>query len=213
MHTAIIDYDRGNLFSIRKALEYCGVDVGFASSPEQVASVGRLILPGVGAFGDAMAELSRRKLIEPILDHAVSGRPILGICLGMQLLFEESKEFGVHRGLGLIQGSIREIPKKGDNNIRRKVPHIGWSPLQVPVTGRAWNGTLLEGIRQDATCYFVHSFSAVPVEDDVRLADSDFDGYRISAAVQRENICGCQFHPEKSGETGLQILRNFFAVN
>ena len=202
----VIDYDRGNLYSVARALE-------LISEPAKINSAERLVLPGVGAFGDAMEELRKRGLVEPIKAFAGSGRPFLGICVGMQLMFDGSEEFGLHEGLGMISGRVRTVPHSGVDGKPHKVPHIGWSELSPAFAGQGWEDTILEKLPPPAYCYFVHSFAAEPADEAHRLADCHYNGKRLAAAVRRDNLWGCQFHPEKSGETGLHILRNFLARN
>jgi imidazole glycerol-phosphate synthase subunit HisH len=206
----VIDYGMGNLHSVCHAFEHIGCEVLLTASPQDVARAERLVLPGVGAFKDGMAELDKRGLVGAIRDYAASGRPVLGICLGMQMLLESSDEFGDHEGLGLINGVVRVVPKTGANDVTHKIPHIGWNRL-LPCSG-AWDRTILNGIAQGTEVYFVHSYTAHPADEALRLADADYDGCRISAAVRKDRVYGCQFHPEKSGPAGLQMLRNFVEV-
>ena len=205
----VVDYGLGNLLSVTRALEHCGAAVSVTSSGIDVLEAARLVLPGVGAFRSGMEELEKRGLTEPVRDYAASGGPFLGICLGMQMMLETSEEFGVRRGLGLIAGKVVAIPRNGGASTR-KTPHIGWSTLRRSRTGRDWSGSILEGLEADrVSAYFVHSYSAVP--DDARdvLAECVYDGWIVTAAIAKANAIGCQFHPEKSGETGLAILSNF----
>jgi imidazole glycerol-phosphate synthase subunit HisH len=207
----VVDYDRGNLLSVGRALEHCDGKVGITSSPEKIKDAERLVLPGVGAFGDAMEELQKRELVEHIKAFAAGGRPFLGICVGMQIMFESSDEFGRHEGLGLIPGRVQTVPSQGADGKPHKVPHIGWSELSPASVAQTWDGTILERLPPSPYCYFVHSFAAEPADDADRLADCHYNGQRLAAAVRRDNLWGCQFHPEKSGEIGLRILRNFLA--
>lgn len=208
----IVDYGIGNLLSVSRAFEKCGAEVAVTDDPAAVASAGRVVIPGVGAFADGMAELHRRGLVAPLRRFAAEGQPLLGICLGMQLLFGVSEEFGMHEGLGLISGRVVAIPNAKAEGGWRKTPHIGWNELRLPPGRRTWEGTLLAGLAEGAATYFVHSFAAVPADPDVRLADCDHEGFAVSAAVQQGRICGCQFHPEKSGATGLAIIDNFLSM-
>ncbi|MDP6884753.1 MAG: imidazole glycerol phosphate synthase subunit HisH, partial [Rhodospirillales bacterium] len=207
----VVDYGRGNLFSVTKAFEHCGAEVEVTQSAERVMAAERLVLPGVGAFGDAMEALRGRGLIESIREYAESGRPFLGICVGMQVMFDGSEEFGDHRGLGLIPGKVVAIPDTDSDGRPHKVPHVGWTRLDAPDGGPGWDGTILAGLGADDWVYFVHSFTAVPADDRHRLADSDYGGHRISAAVRLESLWGCQFHPEKSGPAGIAVLSRFLA--
>jgi glutamine amidotransferase len=211
---ALIDYGLCNLLSVSRAFRYCGFEPYLVSSPEEIRQATRMILPGVGAFEMGMAGLRTRGLIEPILDYAKSGRPLLGICLGMQMLFDESEEFGVHPGLGLISGRVTAIPNTTADGRPHKIPHIGWAPLELPAESRSdrWAASIFSTISPGDSVYFVHSFTASPSNLENRLSDSLYNGRRISAGVQSGKIFGCQFHPEKSGETGLRIIRAFMGL-
>ncbi len=208
----LIDYGVGNLFSVRRAFEHCGAQVLLTADPTEIAQAERLVLPGVGAFANGMHELRARGLIAPIQEYARADRPFLGICLGMQMMLEISEEFGTHAGLGLIPGKVIAVPSSGATGAPHKVPHIGWNDIHYPVPGIQWEQTILEGLPQDASVYFVHSFTAFPADESHRLADCDYDGCRLSAVIRSGNLYGCQFHPEKSGENGLRIIRNFLAL-
>ncbi|HVN02945.1 MAG TPA: imidazole glycerol phosphate synthase subunit HisH [Bryobacteraceae bacterium] len=204
----VADYGIGNLRSVLRALEACGADAALSSDPEEVAVAERLILPGVGAFAQGMDELRRRDLIEPIQSFARTGRPFLGICLGMQMMLATGHEFGTHAGLGLMAGTVEALPVCGAGGRPHKIPHIGWNRI---FASGGWARTILAGL-EDAVVYFVHSYVAVPELAAVRFAECDYDGSRFVAAVRSENLYGCQFHPEKSGPTGLRILANFLAL-
>jgi imidazole glycerol-phosphate synthase subunit HisH len=207
----VVDYGVGNLMSVSRAFEAVGAQVRVSASPAEIGQSERLVVPGVGAFGDGMRALIERDLVEPIKAYAASGRPMLGICLGMQLLFDSSEEFGEFGGLALIPGRVRAVPARTAEGRPHKIPHIGWSGI-VPAR-RDWRGTLLEGVASGAATYFVHSFAPVPADERDRLADTHYDGCLISAVVQHGAIVGCQFHPEKSAAVGLKILANFAAAN
>ena len=173
------------------------------------------MLPGVGAFGDAMAALEKRGLVRVLIDFAASGRPLVGICLGMQILLDQSEEFGAHAGLGLVPGAVRRFPSPQPGNDARycpgaKIPQVGWNRVEPP-TNRpdAWQGTLLEGVEFGAHMYFMHSFYVDPESRDVVLGESEYAGVRFCSALQRANVTGFQFHPERSAEAGLSIYRNF----
>lgn len=212
MKVTVIDYGLSNLLSVCHALEHCGAEVLLTSRPEDVLAAQALVLPGVGAFRDGMAGLERLGLIEPIRRKAGEGTPLLGICLGMQMLFDESEEFGVHRGLGLIPGRVVRIPDTDVDGNPQRVPHISWQQL-IPAehldreTGFA--GTALAGVRPGQECYFIHSYEAKPAAQEYRLADTVYGGRRICAAAMCGSVLGVQFHPEKSGPVGLEILRSF----
>ena len=197
---AIIDYGVGNLFSLRSSLDMIGAESVVTNDPEVIRSADKILLPGVGAFEDAKRKLSESGLDKLILELVDGGKKIMGICLGMQMLFERSLEYGEHNGLGLLSGSV--IPMQGTIPEGLQIPHIGWNKLNVvsehPVFKYTKNGDYV---------YFVHSFYADECDDSV-IATSEY-GAEITAAVQKENVCGCQFHPEKSGSVGLNILKAF----
>lgn len=200
---AIVDYGVGNLFSLRSSLEYIGEKVIVTSDAGEMRRCDRMILPGVGAFGDAAEKLRKSGLDEIVKAEAAAGKPLLGICLGMQLLFEKSYEYGEHDGLGLIAGSVKPIaPMIGDG---LKVPHIGWNGLEFP-KGRE-KSRLYRYIQEGDCVYFVHSYAAVDCGHDV-TATAGY-GAPLTASVERGNVYGVQYHPEKSGETGLRILKAF----
>jgi glutamine amidotransferase len=181
-------------------------------TPEAIIDADILILPGVGAFADGMAGLRERNLVEQLKVYANSGRPMLGICLGMQMMLETAEEFGTHEGLGLIPGRVVAIPPVGVDGQPHKIPHIGWNDLMKPSGAEDWQETILAETPEGARMYFVHSFMAQPSDEKARLADCDYNGQRISAVVKAGNVYGTQFHPEKSGALGLQILRNFIGL-
>lgn len=211
---AVVDYGIGNLLSVRRALERCGAGVQVTGDPALIAQASRLVLPGVGAFADGMLGLRERGLVEPLQAFARGGRPFLGICLGMQLMFESSTEYGEHSGLGLVPGRVVEIPDADSDGARRKIPHIGWSQLLLPRSRSDWRGSVLARLEPDRrSVYFVHSFHALPASPEDLLAVCDYAGCEVTAAFARGNLCGCQFHPEKSGETGLAVLRAFLEVS
>ncbi len=207
---AVIDYGAGNLFSIARALEHCGATPVFTADPDSLRKADRAILPGVGAFGDGMAALRQASLSAAIAELAAAGNPVLGICLGMQMLFDASEEFGDHTGLALIPGRVLPLPRTRADGAPQKVPHIGWNDLCEPAPGR-WAGTPLAAIAPGTSAYFVHSFAAVPADGRDAIATCVYGGHAITAAVQRDNVCGCQFHPERSGPAGLSIIRQFLA--
>lgn len=204
----IVDYDRGNLFSVRQAIARVGGDPVVTGDPAVVAGADRLILPGVGAFADAMVTLHGRGLDDAVKTFAATGRPFLGICLGMQLLFDESSEFGCHAGLGLIRGRVDRLPEPIDAR-REKIPNVGWSRLMPVTGGRPWPDSLFERVKPGDFAYFVHSYAPRPAERAQRLADIEFGGSAVAAAIAAGPIAACQFHPEKSGEVGLAILEAF----
>lgn len=201
---AIVDYGVGNLFSLRCSLEHLGFEVEIATTEAQLQKAERIILPGVGAFGDAINKLTESGLGAVIVKQASMGKPLLGICLGMQLLFERSSEFGNHTGLGLLKGDIVSLKDAILNrNSLEKVPHIGWNQLEFEET----QSPLLKGIKTGDFVYYVHSYY-FPETKGVTVASSQY-GVSVSGVVQNKNVIGMQFHPEKSGDTGLALLKAF----
>lgn len=197
---AIVDYGVGNLFSLCSSFAAVGADAVVTADPAVIRSAEKIILPGVGAFGDAAAKLRESGLGEVVVEEAKRGKPLMGICLGMQLLFEKSFEYGEHDGLSLIPGVIRPIADVIPKDL--KIPHIGWNPLHI-----RRQSPLLKYVKEGDCVYFVHSFYAADC-DDALLASAEY-GAELTAAVARGNVFGCQFHPEKSGNVGLSILRAF----
>ena len=197
---AIIDYGVGNLFSLRSSLNKIGADTVVTADPAVIARADKLILPGVGAFADAAKKLRDSGLDQVIKAEAAAGKPIMGICLGMQMLFEKSYEYGEHDGLGLLKGSV--VPMEGSIPANLKIPHIGWNALKFEKDSK-----LFKYIKEGDCVYFVHSFYASGCEDSL-IATAEY-GKDLTAAVARDNVMGCQFHPEKSGDVGLNILRAF----
>lgn len=212
MSVAILDYGMGNLKSVWNALDFCGASAVISGDPLVILAADHLVIPGVGAFGDGMRELRRRGLDDAIRTYCGMDRPLLGICLGMQMLFEESEEMGLHRGLGIIPGRVRMIQAASADGLTIKVPHIGWSPLMMPQGRPSWEGTLLRDTPAGAEMYFVHSFKAHPENDVHLLACADYRGHRICAAVRSGNVHGLQFHPERSGPDGLAVIRRFIEL-
>ena len=208
----VVDYGMGNLYSVCRALEHVGAEAVLTEDPRAVLDADRVVLPGVGAFRDGMDELARRGLDSALREYGASNRAMLGICLGMQMLFETSEEFGQHRGLAIIPGHVRAIPATGADGKAHKIPHVGWSAVFPPPCAQ-WSGTLLEGTPEGTEFYFVHSYTAVPETQEFRLGDADYDGCTVSAAVRRRNVYGLQFHPEKSGPAGLKLLERFVSMN
>jgi glutamine amidotransferase len=207
----VIDYGVGNLLSVQRALEHCGATVTTTADKAEILASDKIVFPGVGAFGNAMRELERRDLIHAIQEVAKRNIPLLGICLGMQLLLDESLEFGNHGGIGLIPGKVVPVPHELPAGRFLKIPHIGWNGLVPSNSGRGWEGSILDGITAGDPVYFVHSFMAAPSDEQDRLAHCVYGGHNVTAAIRRGSVTGCQFHPEKSGEIGLKILRNFIS--
>ncbi len=196
---AVIDYDAGNLKSVSKALQFLGEDVCVTRDPREILGADKVILPGVGAFGDAMERLSQYGLVPVIREAAAKGLPFLGICLGLQLLFERSEESPGVEGLGILKGEILRIP--GGEGL--KVPHIGWNSLEL-----SGDGKLFSHLPAQPYVYFVHSYYLRAADPSIVKASAQY-GVQIHASVEKDNVFACQFHPEKSGETGLRILKNF----
>lgn len=199
---AIIDYDAGNIKSVEKAIIYLGAEAILTRDPETILNADHIILPGVGSFGDAMDKLHRFGLVEVIREAVRRQIPFLGICLGLQLMFESSEECPGVEGLSLLPGKILKIPPKEDI----KIPHIGWNSLVYPNEGR-----LYKGIPENSYVYFVHSYYLRAEDENIVVAATEYGTY-IHASVEKGNIFGCQFHPEKSSDVGLTILKNFICI-
>ena len=196
---AIIDYDAGNIRSVEKAMAKLGQEVWITRDRERIMNADKVILPGVGSFGDAMAHLREYNLVEVIKDVVAEKKPFLGICLGLQLLYESSEETPGVEGLGILKGKILKIPEQND----LKIPHMGWNSLHLQNDGR-----LFRGIEQNPYVYFVHSYYLKAGEEETVKATTEYS-VNIHASVEKDNVFACQFHPEKSGDLGLQILKNF----
>lgn len=203
MMVAIIDYDAGNVKSVEKAVAALGKNVTVTRNPEEILSAKYVILPGVGAFGDAMEKLHQYGLTDTIHKVVERKTPFLGICLGLQLLFESSEESPGVDGLGILPGKIVRIPEQDD----LKIPHIGWNSLSYPSQGR-----LFRGVPEQSYVYFVHSYYLQADEPEIVKAVTEY-GALIHASVEKDNVFACQFHPEKSSETGMAILQNFFEIS
>ena len=197
---AIVDYQMGNLRSVQKALEHSGAQAVVTSDPDEVARARKVILPGVGAFGDAIRELRARDLVQPILESIAAGRPFLGICLGLQMLFDKGFEGGEHAGLGVLPGTVERFSP----NLGLKVPHMGWNTIRQEQA----DCPLLESIEPGAHFYFVHSYYVVPAETSAVWLTTEY-GHSFCAAIWRDNLFATQFHPEKSQRDGLKLLENF----
>lgn len=197
---AIIDYGVGNLFSLKSSFGAIGYEAVITSDEKEIAAADKIILPGVGAFADAANKLKTSNMADIVLREADNGKPLMGICLGMQLLFEKSYEYGEHEGLGLIKGNVRPIADVIEPGL--KIPHIGWNPLIFREPS-----PIFKYIKEGDCVYFVHSYYAADCEENV-IAEAEYS-VNLTAAVARDNVYGCQFHPEKSGEVGLKILKAF----
>jgi len=206
----IVDCRLGNLFSVRQACLHAGLDAFVSSSFETLDEVDGIILPGVGAFGHAMQNLQELELIEPLIRVVREGKPLLGICLGMQLLFEESEEFGTNPGLGLLSGNVRRLPNQTTSSGKLRVPNVGWH--RVEVSPQKSSEPIGEIIRDGAYMYFVHSYRVIPNEESDILTFTEYGQLRYCSAVQRKNIIGVQFHPERSAKGGIQFYRNWAAL-
>lgn len=207
--TVIIDYGLGNLYSIAQACSHVGHKPIITSDRDEIINADSVILPGVGAFKVAMDQLNEMNLADTIVNFASSGRPLMGVCLGMQLLFEKSEEFGETNGLGLIPGSIKRFPENFAGN-KLKIPHIGWNKLFK--SNLDWSKTPLKEITDEDFMYFVHSYYAEPINTDNTLTYTQYQDFKYCSSVQQNNIFGFQFHPEKSGEPGLTIYKNFLSI-
>lgn len=199
---ALIDYDAGNIRSVEKALAALGEETEVTRDAERILAADRVILPGVGSFGDAMGKLHSFQLVDVIKETIRRKTPFLGICLGLQLLFERSEESPGVKGLGILKGEILRIPEKDG----LKIPHIGWNSLTFPNPGR-----LFEGIEENPYVYFVHSYYLKATEPSIVTAETEY-GTLIHASVEKDNVFACQFHPEKSSSVGLSILKNFISL-
>ena len=199
---AIIDYGAGNLQSVKKALDFIGAENVITNDPKTILSADKILLPGVGSFGDAMDSMAKSGLVEIVKECALSGKPFLGICLGLQLLFEESEESPGVKGLGIFKGKIKRFP----NDMGLKIPHIGWNSLEI----KQKDG-IFKGIPENSYVYFVHSYY-LHAEDENDIATITNYGIDFHSAVGKNNVFATQFHPEKSGDVGLQILRNFASM-
>jgi len=198
----IIDYGMGNLFSVKLACEKVGLSALISNDKSEISKASSLILPGVGSFGDAMKTLEKLDLAAPIKEFIASGKPFLGICLGMQLLMSESEEFGIHKGLDIVKGRVVKFPAAGD-----KVPQVGWNQT-LKINSKSWDNTLLKDLSEGDYMYFVHSFYCIPDSKIFSLSETNYAGLDYCSALQDRNIFACQFHPEKSGEKGLIIYKN-----
>jgi len=205
---AVIDYDSGNLRSVSNALKSLGADVAVTRDPAVIASSSHVVLPGVGAFKDCMSNLTDFGLIEPVVRSIESGKPFLGICVGLQLLFEEGLEFGLHKGLGILKGQVARFPEHMSADATPlKIPHMGWNDIRIEK-----ESALLKGIAEGSYFYFVHSYFARPAEpESVNLTTTEY-GVRFTSAVEVGNIMALQFHPEKSQALGLKVLKNFISL-
>jgi glutamine amidotransferase len=205
---AIVDYGLGNLFSIEQACAFVGLSSIITNSKRDILNADAVILPGVGAYGDAMLMLNRLDLVNVLRDIVGSQKPLVGICLGLQLLMTESYEFGHHKGLGIIEGEVVRFDAPKEKEHILKVPQIGWNRIFQPVDGLRWHGTLLERIDYGEYMYFVHSYTVQPQDSSVILSNSCYGHIEFCSSIQSGNVFACQFHPERSGLEGIKIYRN-----
>ncbi len=210
-NVVVVDYQAGNLFSIENACKSVGLNPVFTNNTKEIFKADALILPGVGAFGEAMINIRRLDLVQPLREFAECGKPLMGICLGMQLLFSESQEFGHHKGLDVIKGYVAKFPVNGFRHEKIRVPQMGWNQIISPSFNDSsyWDGSPLEKIKSGEFMYFVHSFYVMPESTDNFLAITNYADIEYASGVIKENVWGFQFHPEKSGSEGLKIFKNF----
>lgn len=197
----IIDYGVGNIYSALKAFKLYAEDTELTEDKDDLLNADAVVLPGVGAFAAGMGGLEERNLIETVQEIHAKGTPMLGICLGAQLLMGKSFEFGQHEGLGIVPGEVKHFPEFG-----KRIPHIGWNEIEED---QSWNGTIFEGIGENPEMYFVHSFYMNPNERSHSLATTTYGGFNFTSVIKEGNTYGCQFHPEKSSKVGLKIIENF----
>jgi len=214
----VIDYGMGNLFNVIRAFEAIECDVRATNNINEIQKADRLLLPGVGAFKDGINDLIANRLNEVIIEFAETGRPLLGICLGMQLLMTNSEENGNHDGLDLIKGKVLRFKDPKDHSNKYKIPQIGWNELLIAEKKKhltrinTWNGSILDGLDKRPFMYFLHSYFVIPDNEQVYLAETSYGCDLFCSVFQKDNIIGCQFHPERSSEQGLKILKNFLAL-
>ena len=206
----IIDYGCGNILNLVRAIKFLGYEVETTHEVKRIINSSHVILPGVGAFGNAMKQLEKYSLQKTIIEYAQLNRPLLGICIGMQILFTLSYEFGVHKGLNLIEGEVIKISNK--NNKEIKIPHVGWNEIYPNNDKKEWKNKILKNNLIGKNFYFVHSFACLTKKSDSTIAVCNYSGISIPAFVATGNIFGCQFHPEKSADNGLAFLKNFCEI-
>ena len=210
---AIVDFGLGNLFSVMQACRHAGLRGFLTAIADEILGADAVILPGIGAFGDAMSSLHRLDLVSPLRDAAASGKPLFGVCLGLQLLMEESHEFGLHKGLGIVEGDVIAFDSPAENGRRLKVPQVGWNRIYGPGKDSGsrhgpWEGSPLQGLEDGEYMYFVHSLYVRPRNKDLVLSTSRYGDMEFCSSLKTGNIFACQFHPERSGPEGLRIYEN-----
>ena len=205
----VIDYGIGNVKSMMNALDGLNVLTFLTNNKQKILNSDGLILPGVGAFGKGMENLEKYNLIEILNEYVDSGKPLLGVCLGMQMLLEESEEFKITKGLGFIKGKVKKM--QIEINSKDKLPHVSWNELITP-EGKDWGGTILNNISTNTDVYFVHSYISIPENNEDVLAECEYGGTKFCAALNKKNVYGTQFHPEKSAKIGQKILNNFISI-
>jgi glutamine amidotransferase len=206
----IIDYHLGNLFSVKQACDTVGMMADISDNSEEILNADALILPGVGAFNEAMNNLSRLGLKETIMNKVSHGTPLFGVCLGQQLLFTESEEFGATKGLDIVSGVIKRFPEMHLGE-KIRVPHIAWNTIET--AEQNWKSSPFNGLYESEYMYFVHSYYVVPSDNKVILSNTNYDGIQFCSSIQKNNVFATQFHPEKSGEKGISIYKNWATMN
>lgn len=205
----IVDYNLGNLFSVKHACDYFGANTLISSEKRDIRDADGIILPGVGAFGEAMYNLEKLDLVFPIKDFIMSQKPFLGVCLGMQLLFNESEEFGHHKGLGIIEGVIKKFPRWTHSRTELKIPQISWNQIFKSKTGSDWETSPLRNLKDGEYMYFVHSYYALPTNSENTLSLTKYEDFEYCSSVKKNNVYATQFHPEKSGQKGIEIYKEW----
>jgi imidazole glycerol-phosphate synthase subunit HisH len=208
LKVVIIDYDIGNVKSICSAFEKIGIEPVLTRDENEILNADGVVLPGVGAFSHGMENLHKYSLVEILKEFVKSNKPLLGVCLGMQMLFDESEEFGITKGIGLISGKVIKMPTKDSKN--EKLPHVSWNEIKQKNIN--WINTILQNISQKSDMYFVHSYIAVPLDENHILSTTIYSDSEFCSSVKKDNIYGCQFHPEKSAKIGLKIIENFIDI-
>jgi len=210
LQVALIDYEMGNMFSVKRACEYAGLKPIITSDKSVIMNSDAAILPGVGAFGDAMKNLKKLDLISPIKEFIASGKPFMGICMGMQLLLSESEEFGNHRGLNIIEGSVVRFPSNNGKGQKIKVPQVGWNRIfQVSANVEDWSKSPLKNTRNGEFMYFVHSYYSVPSNNEVVLTNTTYEVTKFCSSILYNNVFAVQYHPEKSAAEGIKMYKNW----